>query len=104
MRGQDIAVGVGWAEAAIAETGSLLMDETDLRDRLVDLQSVHLIVAVEAAQLVDTLEDASAWFESRAAQATYATLMSGPSRTADIERSLTIGVQGSQQLDIVVVT
>jgi L-lactate dehydrogenase complex protein LldG len=33
----------------------------------------------------------------------YITLMSGPSRTADIERMLTIGVHGPRELILVVV-
>ena len=33
----------------------------------------------------------------------YVTLMTGPSRTADIERTLTIGVHGPRELRVVVV-
>lgn len=101
-RGHDIAVGVGAAEFGVAETGSVLLDEARLEDRLVDLQSLRLIIVLPAANIVRRLDDVADWFEERAGVGQYASLTTGPSRTADIERSLTVGVQGPAILEILV--
>lgn len=98
----DIEVGIGYAEAAVAETGSVFVDETDIDDRVVHMMSHHLIVLVERGRIVERLDDLASSLEDRAAQPFYGCLLTGPSRTADIERSLTVGVQGPTVVDIVI--
>jgi L-lactate dehydrogenase complex protein LldG len=88
---------------AIAETGSLLLHESRV-DRGACYLADRLWLLVRADQLVPTLDSAL----ERVADlvrggARYLTLMSGPSRTADIERVLTIGVHGPRQLTLIVV-
>lgn len=67
-------------------------------DRAVSLLTRHLIVAVCVDDIVDELSDGFRWLARQPRAAAYATFVSGPSRTADIERSLTIGVQGPSRL------
>ena len=43
------------------------------------------------------------WLARQPRAAAYATFVTGPSRTADIERSLTIGVQGPSRLTAAIV-
>ena len=99
----DRAVGVTQAALAVAETGSLLLVEADPLDRYVSLLTRHLVVAVREEDIVATLADAFAWLARQPRAAAYATFVTGPSRTADIERSLTIGVQGPSRLTAAIV-
>jgi L-lactate dehydrogenase complex protein LldG len=61
---------------------------------------VHLVV-LDSSALVPTLDQAfSTLREISAAPPAYATLVSGPSRSADIERTLTVGIHGPRELHI----
>ncbi len=94
----DRAVGITLATLAIAETGSVLLIEPAPIDRAVSLLTRHLVVAVAEQDIVDELADGFRWLAQKPRAAAYATFVTGPSRTADIERSLTIGVQGPSRL------
>ena len=88
---------------AIAETGSAALCE-DNAGRGACFLAERLWLLVPEDAIVPTLEDALARLAALARAGTpYATIMSGPSRTADIERTLTIGVHGPRELAIVVV-
>jgi L-lactate dehydrogenase complex protein LldG len=99
---RDQPVGLTVARQAIAETGSVLLVERDLADRAVSLMTETCVVVCAIADLVPTLDEAG---EALAAVArergSYATLVTGPSRTADIERQLTVGVQGPSRLHVI---
>ena len=98
----DVPVAIVAGVLAVAETGSVLVSEHELADRVVTMLCKRLLQVVDASEVVDRLEDAAAWLAQRAGQAGFASLMTGPSRTADIERSLTIGVQGPDEVDVFV--
>lgn len=100
----DVPVAIVAGVMAVAETGSVLVAEHELRDRVVTMLCQRLLQVVVADDVVDRLEDAAAWLAPRGGQAGFASLMTGPSRTADIERSLTIGVQGPDEVDVLVLT
>ena len=86
----------------VAETGSVLVREADRASRLASMLARTLVQVVEAGDLVDGLDDAGAWLAAHAHEG-YAALVTGPSRTADIERVLTVGVQGPARLILVIV-
>lgn len=98
----DRSVGITVATLGIAETGSVLLIEPAPIDRAVSLLTRHLIVAVAETNIVDELADGFRWLARQPRAAAYATFVTGPSRTADIERSLTIGVQGPSRLTVAV--
>lgn len=98
----DRPVGITVATLAVAETGSVLLIEPTPNDRAVSLLTRHLIVAVAEADIVDELTDGFRWLAQQPRAAAYATFVTGPSRTADIERSLTIGVQGPSRMTVAV--
>ncbi len=100
----DVAVALVQGELAIAETGSVLVSEHRLGDRVVTMLCRRLVQVVPADRLVDRLEGAADWLAARGGQPGFASLMTGPSRTADIERSLTIGVQGPDEVEVIVLT
>ncbi|MBI4890113.1 MAG: lactate utilization protein [Acidobacteria bacterium] len=89
-------VGVTEADLAIADTGSLLMDASLAERRLAStLPEVH-IALTPFSGLRETLGEALAGIDPRRAR--YLAAVTGPSRTADIERVLTIGVHGPVRL------
>lgn len=91
--------GINEADCAVAATGTLLGDCTAAELRLVStLPSIH-IALVSLDSLCENLAEALTGFDPRRAR--YLAAITGPSRTADIERVLTIGVHGPVRLIIV---
>jgi L-lactate dehydrogenase complex protein LldG len=88
---------------AVAETGSVAVGE-DNPGRAACFLAERLWLVVDASAVVPALELA---LDRLAALirggALYVTLMPGPSRTADIERTVTVGVHGPRALTILVV-
>lgn len=100
----DRPVGITVATLGVAETGSVLLVEPAPIDRAVSLLTRHLIVAVAESEIVEELADGFRWLAEQPRAAAFATFVTGPSRTADIERSLTIGVQGPSRLTVAVLS
>lgn len=99
---RDQPWGMTTARAAIAETGSVILEERELNRRSVSLMTNKLIVLCPLDQLMPSLDDAAKVLrEIGNSGSSYATLVSGPSRTADIERQLTIGVQGPGEFHVI---
>lgn len=94
---------VAVAEFAVAETGSVALQEPD-RDRGACFLAERLWVLVSERDIVATLEHGMQRMRDLVlGGARHPLLMTGPSRTADIERVLTIGVHGPRALVIIVV-
>lgn len=88
-------VGITRADLAIAETGSVLIRSGPGRARLHSLTPPVHVVLVHS--IVAHLEEAMPEF----AQDRHAVLITGPSRTADIEGVLVRGVHGPGELVVV---
>jgi L-lactate dehydrogenase complex protein LldG len=94
-------VGISEFDWGLADTGSLAQDATDVTRRLVStLSELHLAVVRTGAILPDF---AALLTRVQPEQMRYLACVTGPSRTADIERVLTIGVHGPRQLVILAV-
>lgn len=101
---RDQPWGLTTARAAIVESGSVILQENSLNRRSVSLMTNKLIVLCRLDQLLPSLDDAANVLrEISGTGISYATFVSGPSRTADIERQLTIGVQGPGELHVIFV-
>jgi L-lactate dehydrogenase complex protein LldG len=100
----DVGIGLVRGELGVAETGSVLVSEHTLGDRVVTMLCHRLIQVVHSGDIVARLDDVARWMSERRGIASFVSLMTGPSRTADIERSLTIGVQGPQEVGVRVLT
>jgi L-lactate dehydrogenase complex protein LldG len=99
---RDQPLGLTVARQAIAETGSVLLVERDLINRAASLMTETCIVACALDDLTPSLDDAGETLAAAGREhGSYATLVTGPSRTADIERHLTVGVQGPSRLHVV---
>jgi L-lactate utilization protein LutC len=93
------AVGVTRCTAAIADTGTLLLVFDDAHPRSTSLvPRIHLAV-VHEDDLVASLPDAFARMPSPPPSAM--TFVTGPSRSADIEQLLTLGVHGPAEVHVV---
>ena len=102
---RDVPLGLSLARLAVAETCSVLLAESTLDDRGVGLLVATQIVVCPTAALVASLDEAAPILREIAGHpgGAYATLVTGPSRTADIERVLTVGVQGPARLIVLLV-
>jgi L-lactate dehydrogenase complex protein LldG len=101
----DQPFGVSLARLAVAETASVLLAEERLEDRGIGLLVAVQLVICPAGLLRPTLDDAAPMLRELATRpgGAYTTLVTGPSRTADIERALTVGVQGPAKLTVLFV-
>lgn len=97
------AVGLTGALAGIAETGTLVLASGPGRPRLAWLLPLHHVALLSRARLLPTLESA---IESRPevwSLGAELALVTGPSRSGDIELVLTRGVHGPRELTVVLV-
>jgi L-lactate dehydrogenase complex protein LldG len=93
---RDAPLGLSLGLLAVAETGSVLLSEPSLEDRSIGMLTLAHTTLCPTSALVSSLDDAVPMLRqlSLARDGAFSTLVTGPSRTADIERVLTIGVQG----------
>lgn len=97
----QLAVGITPALFGIAETGTLVVDSTDEDLRLCSMLPAMHIALLPADSVypdMDAIADKLAQLTARSPG--YLAFITGPSRTADIERELTIGVHGPAELTI----
>jgi L-lactate dehydrogenase complex protein LldG len=96
-----LKAGISGATAAIAETGTLLITSGSGQPLGASLlHEVHVAVVPES-KIVWTLEEALR--DPALPEAAAGVLITGPSRTADIEMTLTIGVHGPKEIAVFVV-
>ena len=95
-------VGISATQAAIAETGTLVLDSTRERHRLVSLVPPVHIAVVNASMIYATLGETLSMLQNGKELSPAITFITGPSRTADIELTLTIGVHGPQELYVII--
>jgi L-lactate dehydrogenase complex protein LldG len=95
-------VGVTGAEAALADTGTLVLSSGPGRSRLAWLLPPRHIALLPLARLYADLDAVLESHTGLRRDAAEVALVSGPSRTADIELTLTRGVHGPRDLDVVI--
>ncbi len=97
----DADLGFSSAQWGIAETGSLVLLSDRERHRLVSLVPPIHVALLEAQAILPTLGEAlgAARAEGSLAGRTI-TIVTGPSRTADIELTLVVGVHGPRELQV----
>jgi len=97
----DVDIAVVRAAFAVAETGSVLLSDAELRINALAYLSQHLIVLLDPADIVVNLHHAYRRTEFRSRH--YACFHTGPSATADIEGVLIHGAQGVRSLSVLLV-
>jgi L-lactate dehydrogenase complex protein LldG len=100
-RAEESKVGLSEFDWAIADTGTLAQDATDPAKRLVSTLTETHVAVVRTSTLLPDFESLLQRVDP--ARMRYLACVTGPSRTADIERVLTIGVHGPRRLVVVAV-
>ncbi|MEF3312987.1 LUD domain-containing protein [Paenibacillus sp. GYB004] len=95
---EQCRLGIVWADYAIANTGTLVLLAHGGRGRSVSLLTDTLLAVVPADRIVtrmgEALEAIRRDYPEAAAMPSSINLITGPSRSADIENDLTIGIHG----------
>ena len=97
----DIRAGLTGVDAAVAESGTLLLASGAGRPQTSSLLPEVHIAILRKEDIFENLPQVLALRE--ALDASYVSLISGPSRTADIEMTLTIGVHGPAEVHVICV-
>lgn len=98
-----VDVGITSTRGGIAETGSLILWPSADEPRLMSLVPPVHVAVLYASELYTTFHEAmlaQRWHEK---MPTNALLVSGPSKTADIEQTLAYGVHGPKELIVLVI-
>lgn len=98
----EVDLGVTGADAALAESGSIVVRSGPGRPRMASLVAEAHIALVRVGELHRSLSHYLARDEGMAGSSNVA-VITGPSKTADIEQTITVGVHGPRRLDIVLV-
>lgn len=94
-------VGITGADLGIAASGSLVLEHGPGRPRSASLLVEHHIALLPVECIVDSLEEAMNRVDLT--ETSNVAVITGPSRTGDIESILTLGVHGPRHLHIIVV-
>lgn len=101
----NMKVGLTRCEYLVARLGSLMVSSAHASGRRMNVfPEVHFIYA-RASQLVPDLKDALAGMKERYGRdlPSMVNLITGPSRTADIEKTLVMGAHGPKELYVFLV-
>lgn len=99
----EVDAGITSTRGGIAETGSLILWPSADEPRLMSLVPPIHIAVLKASELYTTFHDAMQSQNWAAGMPTNALLISGPSKTADIEQTLAYGVHGPRELIVLVI-
>ena len=95
--------GISSADFALSDTGSLVMISSREEARMISLLPPAHIAVVPASKLLTGLDELYSILPRPAEQTSSMVLITGPSRTADIEQILVRGVHGPGEIHVVVV-
>jgi L-lactate dehydrogenase complex protein LldG len=96
-------VGITSADYALAETGTLVMLSSPREARMISLLPPAHIAVFPRSRLLANLDELLAILPNPAEQTSSMVLITGPSRTADIEQILVRGVHGPGEILAVIV-
>ena len=97
---KDCDVSITACEALIARTGSIMMSAAQQSGRTVSVYApIHICIAY-TSQLVYDVKDALQFIKDKYGDKlpSLITFATGPSRTADIEKTLVVGVHGPKEV------
>ena len=98
-----VEAGITSAAGAIAETGALILWPTQKEPRLMSIVPPFHIAVLKADTIHNSLSEVMQKENWPANMPTNVVLVSGPSKTADIEMTLAFGVHGPKDLIVLIV-
>lgn len=100
-----VSIQHGWA--AVAETGTLMLPSAPERPTTLNLLADTAIVVLRTSRVVGAYEDAWDLLRAESGPGPFmprnVMLVTGPSRSADIEQTLELGAHGPRRLHIVLI-
>lgn len=96
-------IGIAEADYAIASTGTLAVLSMPSRPSSLTLLPPASVIFVQIDRILPDLAAAIDAFGADTLAANRMTLITGPSRTADIEKRIVLGVHGPKSLDVLVI-
>ncbi|MSV30391.1 MAG: hypothetical protein EXQ52_16860 [Bryobacterales bacterium] len=97
------AIGITSADYALADTGTLVMLSSGHEARMISLLPPAHIAIVQRERILTGLDELLSILPLPAEQTSSMVLITGPSRTADIEQILVRGVHGPGEVHVIVV-
>ncbi len=96
-------VSVTQAFAAVAETGTLMLPSSAERPTTLNLLADTAVVVLRTSRVVGAYEEAWDLLRSAGAMPRNVMLVTGPSRSADIEQTLELGAHGPRRLHVLLI-
>ncbi len=98
-------VGITLCEALIARNGSVMVSNENAAGRRLSIFPHHHIIIARTGQLVLDLKDAFKLIKNKYADQlpSMISTITGPSRTADIEKTLVLGAHGPKELFVILI-
>lgn len=98
-----IVAGITGADAGLAESGSIVLGSGPGRSRMASLIPIVHVAVLPATKLHASLSHYVAATPQAAVSVANLVVVTGPSRTGDIESHLNLGVHGPRHLHVVIV-
>lgn len=97
----EMEVGITSCEILIARTGSMILSSANASGRGVSaFAPIHVVIA-STSQIVDDIDDGLNFMKKKYKRMpSMVSLTTGPSRTADIEKTLVLGAHGPKELHL----
>jgi L-lactate dehydrogenase complex protein LldG len=99
-------LGITSCDYAIADTGTLVLISSEEQHQMISLVPMVHLCLLDASQLIENLYELlprlKGYFDWENGVPQRITLITGPSRTADIEQTLAIGAHGPTQLHVLI--
>jgi L-lactate dehydrogenase complex protein LldG len=101
----DFQIGITAVDFLVERSGSLVLSTATAGGRRLSVLPPFHIAIATTAQLVVSLDEAFQIYHERGEsnRSSYATIITGPSRTSDIEKILVLGAHGPKRLAVIVI-
>jgi len=100
---RDLDLGITGATAGLAESGSVVLEHQPGRPRMASLVPEVHVALLDLTLMERTLVHWAHKFPESVANTANLVVITGPSRTGDIEQQLTLGVHGPKHVHIVLI-